>query len=130
MARHLITKYRIVAADLPGFGMSSRSERASYAIPDQTARLYRIAASIGLDSFHLAGNSMGGSIAGRYAAEFPNKVKSLALLNTGGSPTARKRANCGRNWKRERTAFFWKGRRISIGCSPLSLCGRPGSPAL
>lgn len=84
MARHLTTKYRVVAVDLPGFGMSSRPETASYAIPDQAARLDRIAEAIGLDSFHLAGNSMGGAIAGRYAAEFPDKVKTLALLNSGG----------------------------------------------
>jgi abhydrolase domain-containing protein 6 len=84
MARHLTHKFRIVAIDLPGFGMSSKPENASYTIPDQAARLDRIAAAIGLDSFHLAGNSMGGAIAGRYAAEFPDKVRTLALFNTGG----------------------------------------------
>ncbi len=96
MARHLTANYRVVALDLPGFGMSSRPEAASYTIPDQAARLDRIAAAIGLDSFHLAGNSMGGAIAGRYAAEFPDKVKTLGLLNTGGL------ANC------PKKSEFWK----------------------
>ncbi len=96
MARHLTANYRVVALDLPGFGMSSRPEAASYTIPDQAARLDRIAAAIGLDSFHLAGNSMGGAIAGRYAAEFPDKVKTLMLLNTGGL------ANC------PKKSEFWK----------------------
>lgn len=92
MARHLTHQYRVLAIDLPGFGMSSRPETASYTIPDQAARLDRIAAAIGLDSFHLAGNSMGGAIAGRYAAEFPDKVRTLALLNTGGLASCPKKS--------------------------------------
>lgn len=96
MARHLTHKFRVVAIDLPGFGMSSRPEAASYTIPDQAARLDRIAAAIGLDSFHLAGNSMGGAIAGRYAAEFPDKVRTLALLNTGGLANCPKKSEL---WK-------------------------------
>jgi pimeloyl-ACP methyl ester carboxylesterase len=84
LAKHLTPKFHVVAIDVPGFGMSSRPETESYTIRDQAFRLDPIVAALGLDSFHLAGNSMGGAIAGRYAAEFPDKVRTLALVNTGG----------------------------------------------
>ena len=84
LAKHLTPKFHVVAIDVPGFGMSSRPETESYTIRDQALRLDLIVAALGLDSFHLAGNSMGGAIAGRYAAEFPDKVRTLALVNTGG----------------------------------------------
>ncbi|MEW6442236.1 MAG: alpha/beta fold hydrolase [bacterium] len=87
IARYLTPRFRVIALDLPGFGESSRVQADSYSIRDQVGRLDLIAAALGLESFHLAGNSMGGAIAGRYAAEFPQKVKTLALLNAGGLKT-------------------------------------------
>jgi pimeloyl-ACP methyl ester carboxylesterase len=72
--------------------MSSRPETESYTIRDQAFRLDPIVAALGLDSFHLAGNSMGGAIAGRYAAEFPDKVRTLALVNTGGIASCPKKS--------------------------------------
>jgi pimeloyl-ACP methyl ester carboxylesterase len=39
---------------------------------------------MGLKKFHLAGNSMGGLIAGVYAATYPDEILSLGLLDPGG----------------------------------------------
>ena len=39
---------------------------------------------IGINSFHLGGNSMGGNISGQYAALFQNDLKSLFLIAPGG----------------------------------------------
>jgi pimeloyl-ACP methyl ester carboxylesterase len=89
-SKFLTGKYRVIAPDLPGFGESSRLEAESYDIPSQVERLDKIAAALGLDSFHIAGNSMGGWIAGRYSAEYPQKVLSLALLDTGGIKSCKK----------------------------------------
>lgn len=44
---------------------------------------------IAIDSFHLAGNSLGGNIAWNYAAEHPNKVDKLILVDASGLPTNR-----------------------------------------
>jgi pimeloyl-ACP methyl ester carboxylesterase len=76
--------HRLVLPDLPGFGENSRVESADYDVPSQVNRLARFAESLGLDRFHLAGSSMGGYIAGFYASEYPQKVKSLALFNPAG----------------------------------------------
>ncbi|HYQ59427.1 MAG TPA: alpha/beta fold hydrolase [Desulfatiglandales bacterium] len=76
--------YRLILPDLPGFGENSRLESASYDVASQAKRLNRFAESLGLDHFHLGGSSMGGYIAGFYASEYPEKVKSLALFNPAG----------------------------------------------
>ena len=76
--------YRLILPDLPGFGENSRLESAPYDVASQAKRLNRFAESLGLDRFHLAGSSMGGYIAGFYASEYPEKVKSLALFNPAG----------------------------------------------
>ena len=83
-SQFITPKYRVVAIDLPGFGESSKIESESYGIPSQVRRLESIVKALGLESFHIAGNSMGGSIAGKYTVEYPQKVLSQTLLNTGG----------------------------------------------
>ena len=76
--------YRLILPDLPGFGESSRLESAPYDVASQVNRLNRFAESLGLDRFHLVGSSLGGYIAGLYASEYPQKVKSLALFDPAG----------------------------------------------
>lgn len=88
LAMHLNQRFRIVAPDLPGFGDSSRRPEASYSLDDQLARLEAFAAALGLDRFHLAGNSMGGYLAAHYAARHPEQVMSLWLLAPAGVSTA------------------------------------------
>ncbi len=84
LAKQLTLSYHVAVVDLPGFGESSKREDASYTIAAQVERLDRIADALSLQTFHLAGNSMGGSISGEYAARFPDKVLSLGLFNTAG----------------------------------------------
>lgn len=83
-ARYLTPQYHIVIPDLAGFGESSRLPEASYDIKSQVERLNRFTEILKLERFHIAGNSMGGLIAGIYGAEYPQKVLSLALLAPGG----------------------------------------------
>jgi pimeloyl-ACP methyl ester carboxylesterase len=76
--------YHLILPDLPGFGENSQLESAPYDVANQVKRLNRFAESLGLERFHLAGSSLGGYIAGFYASEYPEKVKSLALFNPAG----------------------------------------------
>ena len=75
---------RVVAPDLPGFGESTRSTTLAYDIPSQVARLARFADALGLERFHLVGLSMGGYVSAYYAAEYPQRVLSLALIDAAG----------------------------------------------
>ncbi|MGB4072918.1 alpha/beta fold hydrolase [Pseudomonas sp.] len=82
-ARHLSKDYRVIALDLPGFGASDRPA-GSYDVGTQTERLAIVIEALGIDRLHLIGNSMGGHISALYAARYPDKVLSLALLDNAG----------------------------------------------
>jgi len=77
--------YRVIIPDLPGFGDSSRTLPANYNIMAQVQRLNQLAQALNLTSFHLVGNSMGGNIAGNFAASYPDRVKTLALFDASGA---------------------------------------------
>ena len=80
----LARDYRVVAFDLPGFGRSSKSNE-SYS-PDRYADFirYLMAEHFGTRTFFLVGHSMGGAIALRYAARFPQDVMALVLADVPG----------------------------------------------
>jgi pimeloyl-ACP methyl ester carboxylesterase len=83
-SKYLTKKYHVVAPDLPGFGESSEIWTDGYDIAAQVKRLHQYAEKIGLKKFHIAGNSMGGLIAGIYAAMYPDEILSLGLSDPSG----------------------------------------------
>jgi abhydrolase domain-containing protein 6 len=76
--------YKVISPDLPGFGENIALCSKSYDIPSQVNRLNRFVDAIGLDKFHLFGISMGGYICGYYASEYPDRILSLSLMDSGG----------------------------------------------
>ena len=88
VARILVRHYHVIVPDLPGFGESDKPADASYRIHDQLKRLDQIRLAFQLDRIHLGGNSMGGLIAGAYAATYPQHVESLWLLAPAGVKAA------------------------------------------
>jgi len=88
IGRFLTPRIRLIAPDLPGFGESDADPQADYSISAQVKRLKAFVAVLGLQSFHLGGSSMGGTIAAAYAATYPEEVKSLLLLAPGGVASA------------------------------------------
>lgn len=82
-ARYLSQDYRVIALDLPGFGASSRPA-GSYDAGTQAERLASIIDALGITQLHLIGNSMGGHISALYAARYPHRTHSLALLDNAG----------------------------------------------
>jgi abhydrolase domain-containing protein 6 len=83
-AKEIPDQYRVIAPDLPGFGESTRRPEALYDITSQAARLLAFVDALHLESFHIAGNSMGGQLAARFAEDHPERVKSLTLLDPAG----------------------------------------------
>lgn len=83
-ARYFTKRYRVIAPDLPGFGDNVRNPDWHYGAEAQTGRLYSFFKVLGLDKFHLAGNSMGGFIALNYALTHPEQLKSLTLIDNAG----------------------------------------------
>ncbi|WP_081804495.1 alpha/beta fold hydrolase [Dyella jiangningensis] len=80
----LTPHFHVIAPDLPGWGESTRVDGASYNIDAQVARLQGFVDTLGMQKVVLIGHSMGGAIAGVYAAEHPDHVAELALLDSFG----------------------------------------------
>ena len=88
VARDLTPHFQVIAPDLPGFGDSSREPKASYAFDDQVDNVHAFVQALNLNTFHIGGNSMGGAIAGLYAARHPDMVTSVWLLAPAGVDSA------------------------------------------
>jgi len=88
-ARYLNRKFRIIAPDLLGFGESDCPDGVSFTAEAQARRLHDFTNALGLKSFYLAGNSMGGFVAARFARQFPQQVRALWLLAPGGIISAK-----------------------------------------
>ncbi len=84
MAKDLTPHFHVIIPDLPGWGESTRVDGASYNIDVQAQRLQDFVQTLGLQKIVLIGHSMGGAIAGVYAAEHPEHVSELALLDAFG----------------------------------------------
>jgi pimeloyl-ACP methyl ester carboxylesterase len=88
VAKHLSEHFRIIAPDLPGCGSSTADAHLNYSVEEQVKRIYAFSRALGLKSFHIGGNSMGGNIAGVFAAHYPQTILSLWLLAPGGVDSA------------------------------------------
>ena len=86
MAAELDDRYRIIRFDLPGHGLTGPRDDKAYAVPDTVAQVSALLDDIAPESFALGGNSLGGLIAWRYAADHPDRVTHLVLMDPGGYP--------------------------------------------
>lgn len=84
MAPLIGRSHRVVIPDLPGFGESTKSVSLPYDIVSQTRRLADFIDAVVPGRFHLVGLSMGGYIAALYAADRPQRLLSLALIDAAG----------------------------------------------
>ncbi|XP_028576885.2 monoacylglycerol lipase ABHD6-like [Podarcis muralis] len=72
----------VVCLDMPGHGETTRLLAESYTAVNQAKMIHQFVECIGLNQkpFHLVGMSMGGTIAGIYAAQYPSDISRLSLL--------------------------------------------------
>ena len=84
VARWLTPHYRVIAPDLVGFGESAHRTDVDYRYAAQAERLHAFVQALGLQRIDLGGNSMGGAIAMSYAAQYPQEVASLWLIDCAG----------------------------------------------
>jgi pimeloyl-ACP methyl ester carboxylesterase len=107
-AKYLTGNFHVVIPDLPGWGASTRLPNADYGYAAQVERLHGFVAALHLGEVALAGHSMGGAIAGLYAAKYPKDVAALVLADSAGVPF-------------KETAFV---RELKAGKSPFGLDNR------
>jgi pimeloyl-ACP methyl ester carboxylesterase len=85
-AKYLTGNFRVIIPDLPGWGASTRLPDADYGYATQVDRLHGFVDALHLGTIAIAGHSMGGAIAGLYAAKYPKDVAALVLVDSAGVP--------------------------------------------
>jgi pimeloyl-ACP methyl ester carboxylesterase len=80
----LAKDFHVLAFDLPGFGNSDKGSQEYN--PTRYARLAQFLANRYFQdkSFHIAGHSMGGAIALRFASQQPMRFRRLVLIDAAG----------------------------------------------
>lgn len=76
--------YRVIAPDQIGFCKSSKPLDYQYSFHQLAANTRALLADLNLDEVYLAGHSMGGMLASRYALLYPQQVAGLMLVNPIG----------------------------------------------
>jgi pimeloyl-ACP methyl ester carboxylesterase len=79
-------KWRVVSFDFPAHGLTGPSASGVYNGAAYVKVVDELAANLKIDRFVLAGNSMGGGVAWRYALAHPEKVAGLVLVDAAGYP--------------------------------------------
>ncbi len=84
-------RYRIISFDFPAHGLTGPAPDGQYTTVAYAKVLDAVVANRGLTRFVLGGNSMGGGVAARYAADHPERIAGLILVDAGGQPATGKR---------------------------------------
>ena len=88
ISRSLGQRFHLIAPDTPGFGETEVGPEYDFDIPAQVDALLPLLDALGMERFHLAGNSMGGYLAADLAVRYPERVRSLWLIAPFGMHTA------------------------------------------
>uniref|UniRef100_U3IRT7 acylglycerol lipase n=1 Tax=Anas platyrhynchos platyrhynchos TaxID=8840 RepID=U3IRT7_ANAPP len=89
IVKFLPKNLHLVCVDMPGHEGTTRSALDDYSIMGQAKRIHQFVECIKLNKrpFHLVGTSMGGNVAGVYAAQYPEDICSLTLICPAGLPS-------------------------------------------
>ena len=83
-AKHLKRHYRVIRLDLPGFGLTGPTPNNEYHLEEHLRYLKSFFAIMGLETFVIAGSSLGGWLAWEYALRYPEKIQKLILIDSAG----------------------------------------------
>ena len=72
--------YRVIAPDQRGHGHSART--ASYSLQEMRDDLHQLAGELGLETFALAGHSMGGTVATLFAERYGDRLTGLIIVDS------------------------------------------------
>ncbi len=81
--RKKLNGFEIIIPDLPGFGKSDTPAQ-SWTMEDYFDFVKEFTEKVDLDHFYLLGHSFGGSIAVKFSAAYPEKVRKLILVGSAG----------------------------------------------
>jgi pimeloyl-ACP methyl ester carboxylesterase len=77
-------QFHVVTVDLPGHGLTIARADDDYTLESMAKFADEFTTAIGVQRFAVAGNSMGGAVAGHVAIAYPDRVTQLVLIDSGG----------------------------------------------
>jgi pimeloyl-ACP methyl ester carboxylesterase len=77
---------RVIRFDLPGFGLTGPNRQNDYSTEADVLFVRAMMDKLGVQRFVIAGNSLGGLIAWNVAAQMPDRVERLILVDAAGYP--------------------------------------------
>lgn len=106
VAPRLAERFTVVAADLRGYGDSSKppggERHIAYSKREMAKDQVLLMQELGFERFNLLGHDRGGRVAHRLALDFPHAVERLALINIVSTTTTYARTD-----KALATSKFW-----------------------
>lgn len=80
----LKNNFRIIRMDIPAFGITGETKERNYTIENYVKFIDDFTTALGVDTFYIAGNSLGGEITWNYAYVHPERVKKMILIDAAG----------------------------------------------
>jgi len=74
-------EFRLVRPDLPGFGNSSIPQNFEWSMPNLATTLARFLDHLGVDAAHIIGAKTGGAIGMQFAADYPQRTRTLTIVS-------------------------------------------------
>ena len=85
-AEALKARYRVIRFDQVGHGLTGPDPKGDYSRDNYVADILEVADKLGLKTFVLGGNSMGGKHALAFAVKHPERLTGLVLVDAAGGP--------------------------------------------
>ena len=86
LVENLEDRYRLISYDQPGHGLTGPHPSDDYSARGMFEAIAAVVDATRVDRFAIAGNSMGGWVAWRYALARPQDLSGLILINASGAP--------------------------------------------
>jgi 3-oxoadipate enol-lactonase len=74
-------EFRLIRPDLPGFGRSRIPAGFEWSLPSLATFVARVLDKAGVESAHIVGAKTGGAIAMQFAADYPDRTRTLAVAS-------------------------------------------------
>ena len=116
LAGALATNYRVIRMDRLLSGLTGADPSKAYSVEREIELMEGLLDELGVDKFSLVGTSSAGTLSFRYAAQHPERVTNLVLINSAGMPRTaatnpnRQRGTWFGRWVRKyyQSQGFWK----------------------
>ena len=84
LSENLANDYRVIRPDLPGHGLTGPDSQKRYSNEETVVFLSKFIDALDIETPVLIGNSLGGLVSWRVAAQLPEKISELVLVSPGG----------------------------------------------